>query len=48
MFIFMLIVTFLCVYIPLVMAYIGFLFIIEVFFTNDTETTKDMPIDRTH
>lgn len=46
MFIFMCILTFICVFNLLVMGYIVYLYIIEVLFNKDTETTKDMPLER--
>ena len=46
MFYFMCFITFICVFNLLVMAFIVWKFGIDVFFTNDEESTKDMPLKR--
>ena len=46
MFYFMCFITFICVFNLLVMAFIVWKFGIDVFFTNDEESAKDIPLNR--
>ena len=44
---FMYVITFICVFNLLVMAFIVWKFGIDVFFDKDEETSKDIPLERT-